>query len=409
MVPRGPALLASEEERMDITLTARKQPLNHLVDMLRAQQDVRYDVLVPASRLHYRDRMLIVEGGGALVTDDGSLDQLDVALEPTDIFEDGVAEKLVIPRAYLRRMRETGAIAQPRNGAPEPLLDINVNAWHNALAEADDRRLLVRGFLGEPTESGIARALLSERYGAYDHLDIILAALDGAREAGLKPEDLQIDGDFSERNLRVRITAPGVAVDARHLIEHYVSPYSKRSGRDLPLVWAGLILGNSETGGGAVNLMPHAVFQVCDNGLTKKVDAVRSVHLGGKLEEGRVRWSDETRRAALGLVKAKARDAVATFLSMEYLTNLVEEIGEMHETPINAPIAEVIERVATAQAYTEAEANAILDAFIRGGVTTAGGVMQAVTAVAGATEDPDRAAALEDSAFDALALAASDG
>ncbi|MFJ2629324.1 hypothetical protein ACIO6T_39695 [Streptomyces sp. NPDC087532] len=51
-------------------------------------------------------------------------------------------------------------------------------------------------------------------------------------------------------------------------------------------------------------------------------------------------------------------------------------------------------------------ADAILRHFIKGGQTTAGGVMQAFTSVAQTVKDADAAHTLEAKALDALALAA---
>ena len=52
------------------------------------------------------------------------------------------------------------------------------------------------------------------------------------------------------------------------------------------------------------------------------------------------------------------------------------------------------------------EAATILDHFVRGGVTTAGGVLHAFTSAAQTVDDPDRAAELEELGIEALALAA---
>lgn len=68
------------------------------------------------------------------------------------------------------------------------------------------------------------------------------------------------------------------------------------------MVFAGFVVSNSETGHGSFSLTPQLTVQVCDNGMTITRDAVREVHLGGRLADGVVRWSADTQDAVLDLV-----------------------------------------------------------------------------------------------------------
>lgn len=384
---------------MQVTTTARNASLDELVDMLRRQRDVRYDVVVPASTLRSLNGRVLVEGGAAQITDEG-VESTNAILNPTDVFDDGVSIRLNIPRDYLRRLR-----GRADNGA---LVDANVNGW---LDVEPERRFLVRGFrTDDPNEVGVARALLSDKFKPVDNLDVLFATLDGVRRAGV---NVEVQGtDLSERKMRLRLVAPEITAAAPVWLGNYRSPFEGSghggsSAANPLIVSAGLELRNSETGGSAFVLVPRIVVQICDNGATITKDALRQVHLGSRLDEGVIRWSEETQRHNLELVTSQARDAVASFLDADYVAAKVAEIEEQSGKPL--PIGEAIptiERISSQLRFTQTEQDSILDAFTRSGDMTAGGVMQAVTATAQLVEDPDRAADLEDAALQVLDLAA---
>jgi hypothetical protein len=266
---------------MTIETTTRNADLSGLVDLLKTQQDVKYDVVAPASALKYQNGLLVVKDGSAVMDSEG-VSLTDAFLSPTEIFEEGVSQRLGIPRGYVTRMRNEHT----------ELLDANVNGW---LQQEPNRKFLVRGFKSDdPSETGIARALLSDRFKVIDNVDILFAALDGIRFSGA---NVEIAGaDLSERRMTVKVSAPEIAALAPELLGNYRSPFSGQSGSDVPVVFAGLVISNSETGGGAFTITPRVVFQVCSNGLTVKKDAMRQIHIGGKLDEGVIKWSDETQQ-----------------------------------------------------------------------------------------------------------------
>jgi hypothetical protein len=230
---------------------------------------------------------------------------------------------------------------------------------------------------------------------------VLLAALDGIHEAGTPVE--VVGCDLTEQRMYVRISAPGVAAMAPGLLAGYRSPFTGARAEDLPLVFAGFELSNSETGHGAQAITPRLTFQVCSNGAVMTKDVARAVHLGGRLDEGVIRWSEDTKRKQLALIRSQAKDAVATFLSQEYVEAKIRELEKAAHVEVTRP-AETIELVAKRLAFTEAQAQSILGAFIKGGQMTAGGIMQAITATAQTAEDGDAAAELERQAVPAMAL-----
>ncbi|GHC88606.1 DUF932 domain-containing protein [Streptomyces flavofungini] len=377
--------------------SARNANLNDLYALLESQQARKLDVVLPASAMRAQQGQIVVQGVEAMITDTG-VTRADGIYRPTAVADEGIADKLRIPIAYLRRMRTENV----------PLLDSNINEW---LRQEPERRFMLRAFRGEqPPEAapgeGVARALLSDSYKRIDNADLLFAALEGVQNSG---HPVQITGcDLTNRRMYVRVESELVAVQARELLRGYRSPFNGASGDELPLVSAGFVISNSEVGAGACTITPRAVFQVCTNGLTVAKDVMRAVHLGGKQDEGVISWSDETQTRTLALITSKVTDAVRTFLSEDYVRTKVAEI----ETAAGKELAEptkAIEDVTKALSISAETKDLILSHFVRGGQMTAGGVMQAVTSAAQTLSDADQAAALEAHALPALTVAAQHG
>ncbi|GHB77516.1 hypothetical protein GCM10010377_79710 [Streptomyces viridiviolaceus] len=385
------------ERATDVAPTgARNAQLPDLVRILEDQQRHKLDVIAPASALRLREGNVHVEGVESLITEDG-VTEVDGIYRPTAVADEGIADKLRIPLAYLRRMR-TGNV---------PLLDENVNAW---LSQEPERRFMLRAFRGEggpgrPAE-GVARALLSDSYKLMDNFDLLLAALDGVKQSG---HPTRVTGcDLTDRRMYVRVESEAVAVQARELLRGYRSPFDGRSGDELPMISAGFVITNSEVGAGAYSITPRAVIQVCRNGLTMSKDVMRAVHLGGKQDEGIISWSGQTQRKTLELITSKTTDAVRTFLSREYVEAKLSEMEDAAGKRLAEP-TKTIEHVTKKLSIGAEAKDMILAHFVQGGQMTAGGVMQAVTSTAQTLTDADQAAALEALAVPALTAAAAHG
>lgn len=374
-----------------MTITSLRQAdLSDLAEVLQNQAAARHDVVAHSSALRYEDGNLLIAGADAVITADG-VTRTDTCLVPTDIFEEGLSQRLDIPRRYIRKMRSADAAR---------LLDDNVNHW----LAASERNWFVRGFKDDGEDCGIGRAFLSDRFNCYDNFDVLLAVLDGVRAGDT---DVKVVGaDLSERRMTVRVQAPSVAALAPTLLRGYRSPFTGETGDENPTVFAGFVISNSETGGGAFSITPRLVVQVCNNGMTFTKDALRKVHLGAAMDEGVIRWSDDTNRKNIELVTAQARDAVATFCDISYVEAKLADITAQAEVRIASP-TKVIDHVAKSLSFTNDEAEGILSHFIEGGSLTAGGVLAAVTSYAQVVLDPDRANEIEEAGVPALTLAAS--
>jgi len=368
----------------ELALTARNASIGDLVALLRGQQARKVDVVAPASAIRAEGGLLVLDGTVPQLTEDG-LTVTAGAYRPTDVCDTGIAEKLGIPAAYLRRMRTERA----------GLFDANVNGW----LAGDHRSFLVRCLRGGDGETGVARAWLSDGY----HLDTLMAVFDGIRASG---QDVTIDScDLTERRMYVRVRCEAVQVLAPALLSGYRSPFTGARGADNPVVFAGFVVANSETGCGAATVTPRLVAQVCANGMTVTRDAVRAVHLGERMDTG-VRWSGDAQDRQLALVTAKARDAVRAFLSPGYAERVVRDLARQAGRPVS-DAAKTVEVISARLRYTEAQQAEILDHFIKGGDLTAGGIMHAVTSAAQMQGDGDTAWDMENTALEALSLAAS--
>ncbi len=398
----------------------RNATLADMVTILRNQRVRRLDVVAPASAIHAHDGNLIIGNTVSQLGADGVTSAAGT-YRPTAVADEGIADKLGINLAYLRRLRAS---------RPD-LWDANVNGWLHgdqfAGYAADDRRFLVRLFQAEGDGLGVARAFLSDSYKVIDNLDALMATLEGIRQAGT---DVAFDGlDLTERRLYARVVAPSVRALAPALLAGYRSPFggrtyvpgggwtpeqaraaAAREGRGYapgtePVLFAGFVISNSEVGDGAWSITPRVVAEICGNGLQITADITRAIHLGSRQEQGIVRYSADTMDKELALITARARDAVATFLSADYLIGKITEMERKAGVPVTHP-DQTVRQVAKAAKFSDQTAEAILGHFIRGGQLTAGGVMQAVTSVAQTVDDADSAHELEACALRVLDLAA---
>lgn len=371
-------------------LAMRDGSIADMVHLLRNQYENRQDMIQAARGIRAEGGNLIIAGASQQLLWDQGVTSTEGVYLPTEVCDEGISDKLEIPLAYVRRMRATH---------PE-LWDANVNGW---LDRDPGRKFMIRTFPGFDGTPGVARAFLSHRYQIIDNFDVLTAAMQGIRDAGVGVDILGCD--LTERRMHVRAVARNLAQAAPQLLRNYRAPNGNR-GADNPLVSMGIRIRNSELGDGAYVVAPYVVIQVCTNGMTVTQDAQRVVHLGAGKDVGTIQWSHDTNRKSLALITAKTTDAVRAFLQPEYLAEFITGIEAQAATPIVDPNAAIL-HVSKRLKFTDQQRTEIFRDFISGGDVTAMGVMQAVTSVAQRQPDGDTAANMEARALDALALAAS--
>jgi hypothetical protein len=258
------------------------------------------------------------------------------------------------------------------------LLDDNVNHWLGS----EGKNMLVRAFVREDGDND-ARAFLSDRYNIIDNFEVLMQALESIKESGLKVE---ISGaELSDTRMYLKIICPEVEVKATEMLKMYRKAYDVGTG-----VISGFVLQNSEIGCGSFQVSPRAVVLACNNGMVKTNDAMRRVHLGGKLDELDFYKNDAIKNANRKLVKEQVKHAVTRFLSKDYLTSLVNSFTELGAKEIEAPIAGVVEVVAKTYGFSQENKKSLLDHFIRGGDTRRIGMVNALTEMAQTFEDIDQ-------------------
>src|SRR5947209_3287723 len=138
-----------------IQTTARNATLQDLAALLQQQHARKIDVVAPAHKFVMEGGVLVVSGTDAEITEEG-VTTTDGRYLPTSVFDEGIADKLSIPLAYVRRLRTE---------RPD-LYDANVNGWLHGLDgnDPDGRKFLLRCFRGDDGDTGVARAFLSNSF-----------------------------------------------------------------------------------------------------------------------------------------------------------------------------------------------------------------------------------------------------
>ena len=107
---------------------ARNATLEDLAALLRDQQARKVDIVAPAAAVRARGARLVVESAEPLLGPDG-VTMTSGTYAPTEVCDQGIDDKLGIPGAYLRKLREQ------RPG----LYDANVNGWLDGRRPGPDR------------------------------------------------------------------------------------------------------------------------------------------------------------------------------------------------------------------------------------------------------------------------------
>lgn len=373
----------------------RGEALADILTTLQEWRTKRRDIVVPMSALALADTgtHLHVPEREHELTLDGVTEHVTAHhLELSDLAHDQLADRLNIPRRYYRLMTGTDDNSWLRA--------TNVNHWLGQ----DSRSVMLRTFTNPDGGAGLLRAILSDRYSRIDNLEVTHAVMTGIVGAGVDPQGIDISGDLTDNGrLRMRITAPEIGTNVADLLADYRSPFSGKGAAELPMMWAGVEVTNSETGGGAFNITPRVVLQVCTNGMTQTKDVERSVHLGGRLDEGIVEWSSETQTRTLDLITSKATDAIRTFLSPTYVESVANRLRAVADVPVGPQVA--VEVTTGILGLTDGEQADLLALFGASGQRTAMGVGHAVTALAQSATS-DRSAEFEAAFMDIVTAAA---
>ena len=328
------------------------------------QQEAKADYLVATDRLHmdtWGDSPVI------RVLDREGIDQIE-PLEIQQTAHQQIGTYLDIPSKYYDRMLQ-------RDPA---LLSYNVNRWF----QKEPEQKLLR------TMDGKARAFLSNRYRRIDNLDIarvvlpIIGEMEGARF-----ESCEITDD----RMYLKVVNPRLQAE--------VVPGD--------IVQAGIMISNSETGLGAVNIQPLIYRLVCSNGMVINDAKTRRNHVGraATSEEDFSIYSNETLLADDHAFVLKIKDTVRAAISEARFAQVVSRMRESTEAMLDTKQLPAIVKLASSSfGITEDESNGVLEHLITGGDFSLYGLANAVTRFSQDVESYDRATKLEEIGYSVMTM-----
>ena len=181
---------------LDTTETIEISPLAKLVEELNYQNKIKEDLVVMSDDIRYSALNDILYIGS---------EQYRI----TDHTHDQISEKLVIPRAYYRRMK----LENPN------LLQTNINSW---MSLKEKTKYLLRTFkYKEEGIQNVCRAMLSNKYAVLDNFDVLLGALEAIKKTGIHVEILK--AEITEKRMYLHIVAPEIHIQATELLDGYLA------------------------------------------------------------------------------------------------------------------------------------------------------------------------------------------
>jgi len=238
------------------------------------------------------------------------------------------------------------------------------------------------------TLDGTARAFLNNRYRRIDHMELLQAALPILGEIpGVRFESCRI----TEDRMYIKAVNPRLRTE--------VSPGD--------IVQAGVVISNSETGQGAVNIQPLIFRLVCLNGMTVNDAGTRRNHVGraSAADENYQLYTDKTLQADDKAFLLKVQDTVRAVVDEAVFGKVVDMMRGAKDARMNTTdIPAVVKLAAKDFKITDDEGEGVLNHFIADRDYTLYGLANAVTRQSQDAEDYDRASKLESVGYEILTM-----
>ena len=340
--------------------------ITEMAKEIERQASAKADYLVNPQKLE-------MESLGGLpmlrVVEDG-VDQM----EPLSIQETAhrqIGAHLGIPWKYYEKMLQE-----------EPgLLSHNVNHWLHR--EAPAQRLL-------RTIDGRARAFLSNRYRCIDNFEIATAVLPIIMEMqGTRFESTQITQNY----MYIKVVNPKLTGEVR------VGD----------VVQAGVVISNSETGLGAVNVQPLVYRLACLNGMVVNDASTRTRrnHVGraNSTDENFALYSQETLDQDGKAFMMKVQDTVRAAVDKARFARVLDTMRESTQAKLDTTdIPAVVKLAGSNFGLTDAEGKGVLQHLLEDADYTLYGLANAVTRYSQDVEDYDRASKLEAIGYNVMTM-----
>jgi hypothetical protein len=276
-----------------------------------------------------------------------------------------VCDKLNIPAKYFDYL--------DKNGHHNLAMD-NINY----LFKHGDDKHTVRSVNGTVT------AFLSDRFDIIDNNFIANAVAEAIVDDYSNEKLNVIDASETDKKLYMKITKPSVKAEI-----------AKGD-----IVEAGVIISNSETGHGAINVNPFINRLICLNGMTINDARFKAVHLAGAKEEGVINHylTDETKKKKMEWLHAQIGDVVNGSLKQSVFQQSVDKITDASKEIIKP--TEAIEIITDKFQLSKDESKSIFDKLASRDAVDSGdpsrwSLINAVTNTARDLEDIDRKQELE--------------
>lgn len=280
-----------------------------------------------------------------------------------------MAVSLDVPLRYLDRLTDNGHGDLAALTLTELLQKESTTTLRGAAVQ---RKHLVRTLDGE------VDAFLSDSYRAFSNEDALAVALQEVKAMGAEVWDLRLTRD----EFRLLAVAPGIS--GKVTLDRTFDPgdgwQSRWYGKEGDVLNAAFTLSNSETGGRKLRADASILRRVCEN-FCVWGDGVARVHVGKKMEEGEVFFSDDTRRAEDEVVWKKIRDVIRGVFTPEVFAEKLAIINATTQRVIDAPAVEVVDATVRAYGLPAEYKEALLEELIGSGDKTQYGLSNAVTAM----------------------------
>ena len=285
-----------------------------------------------------------------------------IEIDITDHCHGQIGAKLQIPKSYYDMLKEK---------YPE-LLIRNIN--HLLPYQKTGR--MVR------TLDGKARAFLSDRYKIVDNQDIFKVTLKEFEKISTDMDIQVLDSRLTDTNLYIKAIS-------KDLTDEIVSDEKKKGD----IVQGGIIISNSEVGGGKYKVMPFINVVVCSNGMIRDT-GLQKVHLGRKLEEQTITWSDKTNELEDELLISKIQDMIHNTFKREIFQEWIDQINNVAREHIPKPTVAVNKVVKAFSEIPQDETDRLLTKFSEYGYTK-WGLCQTVTEYAHTQNNYEKQVRLE--------------
>ena len=288
-----------------------------------------------------------------------------------------IAGRAGIPWKYYDQMRNNAAVPN--------LLAQNVNAWWHATPEKRRVRTL----------RGTARAFLSDRYRVMDNAELMRGVAPILGQHNLQVKSSQITDD----RLYLKVVTPDVS-------------YEMKTRTRGDMVYAGLLISNSETGHGAWKIETLIYRLVCQNGLVMP-HGLKKYHVGKSQVDGvddamREIFSDDTKRITDQAFMAQVQDVVRASLDHKVFSQRAEEFQALSEgATMVKPIA-AMEEIKSNFTLSDNEADLMLAHLATDGDFSRFGALNAMTRMAQDVDSYDRSTELERNAAKFLGMSERD-